>query len=111
MEFLRNVPIGQYVSGRSGWLRSLDPRLKFAWVLMFLVTPVLAGPVWRVGLVGALVLITILGSLPLRILWRSLFYLIILSVLFGLNKLSLQLNKSSNENNKIFLIIFSRYTY
>ncbi len=84
MEFLRNVPIGQYVAGRTGWLRNLDPRLKFAWVLMFLVSPVLAGPLWRVSVTLALLLITLLGSLPLRIIWRPLLLLILLSTLFGL---------------------------
>ncbi len=83
MELLRNVPIGQYVSGTSGWLRNLDPRLKFAWVLMFLVSPVLAGPFWRVALALALLLITVLGSLSLRIIWRPFLLLIIFSILCG----------------------------
>ena len=61
MDWLRQVPMGQYVDGSTGWLRRLDPRLKLAWSLVFLLTPVLAGPLWRVGLVVALVLIT-LGS-------------------------------------------------
>ena len=51
MDWLRKIPIGQYVAGRSGWLRKLDPRLKFSWVVMFLLSPVLAGPLWRIGLV------------------------------------------------------------
>ena len=84
MELLRNVPIGQYVAGKSGWLRSLDPRLKFAWVLMFLVSPVLAGPLWRVALALALLLITVFRSLPLRIIWRPFSLLIIFSILCGL---------------------------
>ena len=84
MEFLRNVPIGQYVSGKSGWLRSLDPRLKFAWVLMFLITPVLSGPLWRLGLVAVLLLITFIGALPLRVVVRPLLFLITLSFVFGL---------------------------
>ncbi len=99
MEFLRSVPIGQYVSGRSGWLRKVDPRLKFAWVLMFLITPVLSGPLWRVGLVIALLLITACGSLPLRILSRSLFYLIILSSVFGLLAIFLPTNEVSSQLN------------
>ncbi|HCO75823.1 MAG TPA: cobalt ABC transporter permease, partial [Synechococcus sp. UBA8071] len=56
MDWLRQVPMGQYVDGSTGWLRRLDPRLKLAWSLVFLLTPVLAGPLWRVGLVVALVL-------------------------------------------------------
>ena len=55
MDWLRQVPMGQYVDGSNGWLRRLDPRLKLAWSLVFLLTPVLAGPLWRVALVVALV--------------------------------------------------------
>ena len=83
MDWLRKVPIGQYVSGRSSWLRFIDPRLKFTWVLMFLLTPVLASPAWRLGLVLALLLITFCSRLPVRIWWRSLLFLLILSVIVG----------------------------
>ncbi len=83
MDWLRQVPIGQYVDGSSGWLRYLDPRLKFAWVLMFLVTPVLAGAFWRVGLVIVLLLITFLSGLPVRIWWRSLSLLLVLGIFVG----------------------------
>ena len=69
MDWLRQLPIGQYVAGNSGWLRRLDPRLKLAWVLMFLLTPVLAGSLWRIGLVVALLLITLASGLPVRIWW------------------------------------------
>ena len=34
MDWLRQIPIGQYVDGAAGWLRQLDPRLKLSWVLM-----------------------------------------------------------------------------
>ncbi len=97
MEFLRNIPIGQYVAGTTGWMRNLDPRLKFAWVLMFLVSPVLAGPLWRVALVLALLLITILGSMPVRIIWRPLFFLIILSALLGSLAMFLPTNETTSE--------------
>ena len=97
MEFLRNIPIGQYVAGTTGWMRNLDPRLKFAWVLMFLVSPVLAGPLWRVALALALLLITILGSVPLRIIWRPLFFLIILSALLGSLAMFLPTNETTSE--------------
>ena len=84
MDWLRQVPIGQYVTGSKGWLRNLDPRMKIAWVLMFLLTPILAGPYWRLCLVSVLLLITFLSSLPLRIWGRSLFLLIALSLFVGL---------------------------
>ncbi|AAP99435.1 MULTISPECIES: energy-coupling factor transporter transmembrane component T family protein [Prochlorococcus] len=92
MEFLRNVPIGQYVTGKTGWLRNLDPRLKFAWVLMFLITPVLAGPLWRIGLLLFLLAISVLGAVPLRIFWRSLFFLFFISCFFGLLAIFLPTN-------------------
>ncbi len=84
MDWLRQLPIGQYVAGNSGWLRRLDPRLKLAWVLMFLLTPVLAGSLWRIGLVVALLLITLASGLPVRIWWRSLLLLLFLGALVGL---------------------------
>ena len=84
MDWLRQVPIGQYVTGSKGWLRNLDPRMKIAWVLMFLLTPILAGPYWRLCLVSVLLLITFLSSLSLRIWGRSLFLLLTLSFFVGL---------------------------
>lgn len=88
MDWLRQVPVGQYVDpgspGGGGWLQRLDPRLKLAWTLAFLVTPVLAGPRWRLALVGLLVLITLLSGLPARLWRRSLALWLALSLLVGL---------------------------
>ncbi len=83
MDWLRQVPIGQYVAGTTGWLRAIDPRLKFAWVLMFLLTPVLAGPCWRTSLVVSLLIVTFSSSLPARLWWRSLFFLLVLACFVG----------------------------
>lgn len=80
MDWLRQIPIGQFVDGRAGWLRGLDPRLKLGWVLMFLLTPVLAGPVWRVSLLGLLLLLTFCSGLPVRVWWRSLAFLALLAI-------------------------------
>jgi energy-coupling factor transport system permease protein len=84
MDWLRQIPIGQYVDGASSWLRRLDPRLKLAWVLLFLLTPVLAGPIWRVALLGLLLLLTLVSGLPPRLWWRSLLLLSLLGVGVGL---------------------------
>ena len=84
MDWLRQIPIGQFVDGRAGWLRWLDPRLKLAWVLMFLLTPVLAGPLWRVSLLGMLLGVTLCSGLPARVWWRSLALLSVLAVGTGL---------------------------
>ncbi len=83
MDWLRQIPIGQYVDGSGSWLRDLDPRLKLAWTLAFLLTPILAGPGWRLALVGLLLLITAASGLPWR-LWRgSLPLLLALALLVG----------------------------
>ncbi len=84
MDWLKQLPIGQYVDGDSGWLRRVDARLKLAWTLAFLITPILAGPVWRLALVGALLLITALCGLPRRLWRRNLPLLLALSLLVGL---------------------------
>ena len=84
MDWLRQIPIGQYVDGSQGWLRRMDPRLKLAWSLVFLVTPVLAGPLWRVGLLSGLLVVTVLSGLPRSQWWRSLLILILLGIFVGL---------------------------
>tara|TARA_Y100001968_G_scaffold202257_1_gene185730 strand:- start:207 stop:1115 length:909 start_codon:yes stop_codon:yes gene_type:complete len=83
MDWIRKVPIGQYVAGKSGWMRRIDPRMKMAWVLLFLISPVLSSPEWRLGLVIALLLITCFSYLPMRIWWRPLCLLLLLSSLVG----------------------------
>ncbi len=83
MDWLRQIPVGQYVPGKTSWLRNLDPRLKIGWVLMFLLTPILASFFWRVALVVALLVMTLVSSLPIRIWWRSLCLLSLLAVLVG----------------------------
>lgn len=93
MDWLRQIPIGQYVdasgSEDSSWLHRLDPRLKLAWTLAFLVTPVLAGPTWRLSLVGLLLLVTLFSGVPLRLWRRSVPALLAFAVLVGLLSLVL----------------------
>lgn len=90
MDLLRQLPIGQFVAeedveagGAGSWLRRLDPRLKLAWTVAFLVTPILAGPIWRLTLVGLLLLITALSGLSWRLWRRSLPLLLAVAVLVG----------------------------
>ncbi len=92
MDFLKKLPIGQYVFGESGWLRRIDPRLKFSWIIMFLVSPVLSGLVWRLGLVFFLLIITVFSHIPLRIWWRSLLFLMVFSIVFGMLAIFLPTN-------------------
>jgi len=83
MNFLTKFSIGQYVYGNRSWLRIIDSRLKIIIVMIFLITPIWAGPLWRLSLVGFLLLITFLSLLPYRVWWRSLFLLSCLSLLIG----------------------------
>jgi len=93
MDWLRQIPIGQYVdtSGAEGlsWLQRLDPRLKLLWTLAFLVTPVMAGPRWRLALVALLLLVTLLSGVPSRIWRRSMPALLAFAALVGLLSLVL----------------------
>ncbi|MCY4055533.1 MAG: energy-coupling factor transporter transmembrane protein EcfT [Cyanobacteria bacterium MAG CAR4_bin_6] len=76
MDWLRQLPMGQYVDGDQGWIRRVDVRLKLAWTLAFLITPILANGAWRLGLVGLLLLLTALSGLP-WLLWRRLLPLLL----------------------------------
>ena len=83
MNLLTKFSVGQYVYGNRSWLRIIDSRLKIIILMIFLITPIWAGPIWRLGLVGFLLLITFLSLLPSRVWWRSLFFLSCLSLLIG----------------------------
>ena len=84
MNILTKFPLGQYVDGNKSWLRIIDSRLKFIILLIFLITPIWAGPLWRISLVISLILITFISFLPLRVWWRSVSFLILLSISIGL---------------------------
>ena len=84
MNLLTKFSIGQYVDGNRSWLRIIDSRLKIIALLIFLLTPIWAGPYWRLSLVVCLFLITFLSLLPCRVWWRSLLFLTCLSFLIGI---------------------------
>ncbi len=83
MNLITKFSVGQYVYGNRSWLRIIDSRLKIIIVMIFLITPIWAGPIWRLSLVVCLLLITFLSLLPSRVWWRSLFFLSCLSLLIG----------------------------
>ena len=83
MNILTKFSVGQYVYGNRSWLRIIDSRLKIIIVMLFLITPIWAGPIWRLSLVGCLLLITFLSLLPSRVWWRSLCFLSCLSLFIG----------------------------
>jgi len=84
MNILTKFPLGQYVDGNKSWLRIIDCRLKFIILLIFLITPIWSGPLWRISLVLFLIFITFISNLPIRIWWRSISFLIGLSIFVGL---------------------------
>jgi len=83
MNLLTKFSLGQYVYGNRSWLRIIDSRLKIIIVMIFLITPIWAGPIWRLSVVGCLLLITFLSLLPSRVWWRSLLFLSCFSILIG----------------------------
>jgi len=70
MDLLRSLPIGLYLEQPVTWLHRIDPRVKLAWLMTFLAAPLLANPFWRLGLVGILILITLLAGVPFRV-WKQ----------------------------------------
>ena len=70
MDLLRSLPIGSYLEQPVTWLHKVDPRVKFAWLMTFLIAPVLGNPWWRISLAGSLILLTIVAGIPFRV-WRK----------------------------------------
>jgi len=113
MNILTEFPFGQYVDGNRSWLRIVDTRLKIIAVLFFLITPIWAGPFWRLGLVICLIFITFISFLPSRVWWRSLLFLLGLSSLIGLLTLIASsdiqsLDSSLRDPNELNLILQSQ---
>lgn len=80
MDLLRSLPIGLYLEEPQTWLHYLDPRIKLAWLMGFLLTPILANPLWRIGLAFALILITLIARIPFRVWRQQMVWLLFLSV-------------------------------
>jgi len=97
MDWLKKIPIGQYVSGKSSWLRVIDPRIKLSWILLFLLTPILANSIWRISIALVLLVITFVSFLPNRIWWRSLVFLFVLSLIVGFLSIVLPASEISSE--------------
>lgn len=70
MDLLRSLPIGLYLEQPVTWLHRLDARVKLAWLLSFLLTPVLASTTWRITLVAILMVLTLTARIPWRV-WRQ----------------------------------------
>lgn len=70
MDLLRSLPLGLYLEEPVTWIHKLDSRVKLAWLMSFLATPILANAVWRIGLVLLLISLTMVARIPLRV-WRQ----------------------------------------
>lgn len=77
MDLLRSLPIGLYLEQPVTWLHRVDPRIKLVWLFGFLLSPISAGPIWRLSLVGWLLLLTLATRIPFRV-WRQQMGLVII---------------------------------
>jgi energy-coupling factor transport system permease protein len=78
MDLLRSLPIGSYLEQPVTWLHKVDPRVKLAWLMTFLIAPVLGNPWWRIILAGSLILLTIVAGIPFRVWWKQIGWLLLL---------------------------------
>jgi energy-coupling factor transport system permease protein len=78
MDLLRSLPIGSYLEQPVTWLHKVDPRVKLAWLMTFLIAPVLGNPWWRIALAGSLILLTIVAGIPFRVWWKQIGWLLLL---------------------------------
>jgi len=85
VDILRNAPLGIYLEEPRTWLHRLDPRVKLAWLLSFLLSPILAGNGWRLAVVAVLLFLTVAARLPRRVWSGQLSLVLALSLLtFGI---------------------------
>lgn len=84
MDLLRSLAIGLYLEKPITWLHRLDPRVKLMWLMSFLLSPLLANELWRLSLVGFLLLLFLLATIPLRVFRQQMGWLIILAILIFL---------------------------
>jgi energy-coupling factor transport system permease protein len=80
MDLLRSLPIGLYLEKPLTWLHRLDPRVKLAWLMSLILTPLLSNPYWRIFLVLFLIIITSLALIPWRVQKKQMSWLLFLSV-------------------------------
>jgi len=81
MDLLRSLPLGLYLEHPLTWLHRLDPRVKMAWLLSFLLSPILANSWYRLWVVAILILLTFVGKIPKRVWWQQLGLLLLFCLL------------------------------
>ncbi|AFY72508.1 ABC-type cobalt transport system, permease component CbiQ [Synechococcus sp. PCC 7502] len=89
MDILRSLVIGLYLEQPITWLHKIDPRVKLFWLLTFLLSPTLANPLWRIGIVVILIVLTLSSGIPERV-WKQQMALILVlaSLVFSLIAIS-----------------------
>jgi len=80
MDLLRSLPLGLYLEQPITWMHRLDPRVKLAWLMSFLATPLLANAEWRLILVGVLIALTLAARIPLRVWRQQMGWLLLLAI-------------------------------
>lgn len=80
MDLLRSLPIGLYLEQPTTWLHRIDSRVKLAWLLTFLLSPIWASNAWRVAGVGVLILLTLTAGIPWRAWKQQMGWLLIITV-------------------------------
>ncbi|MFM1841951.1 MAG: hypothetical protein RLZZ490_687 [Cyanobacteriota bacterium] len=89
MDLMRSLPIGLYLENPITWLHRLDPRVKLAWLMSFLLAPLLTNGAWRVGVSLLLIVITVFVGIPWRVWKQQMGWLFCLCLLvFALTALS-----------------------
>lgn len=89
MDLLRSLPIGLYLEQPVTWLHRLDSRVKLAWLMTFLIAPILANPIWRLMLVGMLIVLTLTAAIPLRVWKQQMGLLLLFCILvFGISAIA-----------------------
>lgn len=81
MDLLKSLPIGLYLEKPFTWLHKLDSRVKLAWLMSLIVSPLLATPFWRLSLVGLLLIITWSAAIPWRVQKNQMVWLLTFGVL------------------------------
>lgn len=79
MDLLRSLPIGLYIEKPFSWLHRLDPRVKLAWLMSLILSPLLSSAPWRLFLVAFLLLITWLSFIPWRVQKKQITWLLFFS--------------------------------
>ncbi len=101
MDLLRSLPLGLYLEEPVTWMHRLDPRVKLGWLTTFLLAPILANIELRLGLVAALILLTISARIPLRVWRQQIGWLTILCLYVGVLILFVPDGLNANHQHRL----------